>query len=408
MYYTRLILILICSLLISSAFSQSKSYYDEKEYLKTRHELNFGIGVSSCQTDVGGSKYNDQELNEKFAGKIFRSIYDTDISSSNFVLNAGYVYHFKKKISFRGNLIFSRTSGDDKQSPEFYRNNRNLNFRTGILEFSAITEFYLKKANTGNKFNLKNVEGHKISSNALSSLGFYLVGGVGGFLYIPKAKTNFVYPDVTENDDFTAVYINEYQKLRPLHTEGQGYEGLESGDDFNVAGKKFKDDKTYSKIAVCIPFGFGIQKAFNAFMGVKIEAGIRYTFTDYLDDVSGLYYDKSLLAQYNENGNLAATMSGTGSGDAPSSSGIPGTYRDVGYAIDGIYPNGATPDNSLGGTNSYYIDKTFTQAGFKRGNPDNNDYYGFLNVSFYKTFSTHGKVYKSIHSKQKRKIKASF
>ena len=206
----------------------------------------------------------------------------------------------------------------------------------------------------------------------MSSLEFYFVGGVGGFLYIPKAKSNFVYPSVTENDDFTAVDINEYQKLRPLHTEGQGYEGLESGDAFNVAGKKFKDDKTYSKIAVCIPFGFGIQKAFNAFMGVKIEAGIRYTFTDYLDDASGLYYDKKLLID--NNGNLAATMSGTSSG------------------------------NTYGNMSEY----TYTEAGYRRGNSENNDYYGFLNVSFYKTFSTHGKVYKSIHSKQKRKIKASF
>ena len=366
----KFVLLLIISVCVSTVFSQSKSYIDDDEYLKTRHEVDFGIGVSSCQTDVGGSKYNDLELEEKFGGKIFRTLYDTDISSSNFVLNAGYVYHFKKRISFRGNLIFSRINGNDNKSPEFYRNNRNLNFRTDILEFSAVTEFYLKKANTGNKYNLKNVGGHKISSNALSSLGFYLVGGVGGVLYVPKAKNNFDYPNIPEND-FTVDVGNKYHKLRPLHTEGQGYEGLELGNDFNVAGKKFEDGRTYSKIAVCIPFGFGIQKAFNAFMGVKIESGIRYTFTDHLDDVSGIYYDKKLLIE--NNGNLAATMSGTNSGE--------------------LMSNGET---------------SYTETGFKRGNPENNDYYGFLNVSFYKTFSSHTKLYRSIHSKEKRRIKVSF
>jgi hypothetical protein len=122
-------------------------------------------------------------------------------------------------------------------------------------------------------------------------------------------------------------------------------------------------------------------------------------------------------------------MSGTGSGDAPrSDDGIPGTYRYVGYATNldatgnPIYPNVpiyddiSTPEGFLtidnndlyGGTNPWYMDKTYTEAGFKRGNPENNDYYAFLNVSFYKKFSSHGKVYKSIHSKERRRIKASF
>jgi hypothetical protein len=110
-------------------------------------------------------------------------------------------------------------------------------------------------------------------------------------------------------------------------------------------------------------------------------------------------------------------MSGTGSGDSEplNNSNVAldepvanGTYRYVGYATDGTYPQGATPTNSLSGTNPYYIDRTHTQVGFRRGNPDNNDYYAFLNVSFYKKFSSHGKVYKSIHSRERRRIKASF
>ena len=406
---------LVLCLVLGSTYSQSKRFYDNNDYKKKRHELNFGIGVSTCQTDVGGSQYSEQELSQKFGGTIFRSIYDTDLSKSSFALNAAYVYHFKSRINFRGNLIFSRLSGDDKESPEFYRNNRSLNFRTDILEISSVVEFYLKKPTTGNKFNLKNVKGQKLASNVLATWGVYLSGGFGGFLYNPMAKNNFNYPDVLENNGFSPDgNKTKYHKLRPLHTEGQGYNGQSLGDDFNVPGKVFKAGKTYKPVAICIPLGIGVQKAFNSDMGIKAELGIRYTFTDYIDDVSGLYYDKSLLAQYNDNGNLAATMSGTGSGDAPSSYGIPGTFRYRGYAMNldasgnPIYPDGATPDNSMDGTNPYYIDRTFTEAGFRRGNPDNNDYYAFLNVSFYKKFSSHGKVYKSIHSKERRRIKASF
>ena len=413
----KLNIFLVLCLVFGASFSQNKGFYDNNDFKRQRHELNFGIGVSTCQTDVGGSQYSEQELSQKFGGTILRSLYDTDISSSNFVLNAAYSYHFKNRINFRGSLIYSRLSGNDKQSEEFYRNNRNLNFRTDIIELTATTEFYIVKPTTGNKFNLKNIKGQKLASNALASLGLYIVGGVGGFLYVPKAQNNFFYPNVFENTGFIPDNNRTtYHNLRPLHTEGQGRDDVDPGDDFNISGKEFKSGKTYKKFAVCIPFGFGIQKAFNASMGIKIEGGIRYTFTDYIDDVSGLYYDWG-----NSEGNiLNATMSGTNSGgeyDNPEKS---GTYLYIGYATtydangDAIYPNFPgeflTIDNNdlYGGTNPWYRNRTYTEAGFRRGNPNNNDYYAFLNVSFYKKFSSHGKVYKSIHSKERRKIKASF
>ena len=414
----RFNIFLVLCLVLGATYSQSKRFYDNNDYKKKRHELNLGIGVSTCQTDVGGSQYSEQELSQKFGGTIFRSIYDTDLSKSSFALNAAYVYHFKNRINFRGSLIYSRLSGDDKESEEFFRNNRNLNFRTDIIEFTATTEFYIVKPTTGNKFNLKNIKGQKLAPNALASLGLYIVGGIGGFLYVPKAQNNFFYPDVFENKDFIPDNNRTiYHNLRPLHTEGQGRDDVQTGDDFNIAGKEFKPGKTYNNFAICIPFGIGIQKAFNKSMGIKIEGGIRYTFTDYIDDVSGLYYNWG----NSEENILNATMSGTNSGgDYENPIVSPGTYRYVSYAQtydsngEPIYPNipdtYLTIDNNVeyGGTNPWYRNRTYTEAGFKRGNPENNDYYAFLNVSFYKKFSSHGKVYKSIHSKERRRIKASF
>ena len=58
-------------------------------------------------------------------------------------------------------------------------------------------------------------------------------------------------------------------KLRPLQTEGNHTDN----------------------IAICVPAGFGIKKAFNSQGGIKLEAGYRFTNTDYLDDVSDVYYD---------------------------------------------------------------------------------------------------------------------
>ena len=375
MFRKKYFCFIISLVFISSFFSQNKAYYDKKGFNRYKHEFSIGMGISSCQTDVGGSKFSGQELNKKFGGKIFRTIYDTDVLSSNFVINGAYTYRFNQKIRYRVNLFYSKISGNDSKSKEFYRNNRNINFRTDILEFSTTTEYHIKKANTGSKYNLKNSKGKRISPKILYKLGFYFVGGVGGFLYVPKAKNNFNYQDNQSNINFTDAGYEftdnkKYHKLRPLHTEGQGYDGVEPGNDFDLPGKIFKTGKTYSKIALCIPIGFGIQKAFNSFTGIKIEFGIRYTFSDYLDDCSGIYYDKLLLAE--KNGSLAATMSGTNSGFSSGS-----------------------------GT-------TYTEPGYRRGNPKNNDYYGFLNLSFYKTFKRNSSWLKSMSSKQKRKIRTSF
>ena len=73
-----------------------------------------------------------------------RSIYDTDLAKSNFSVNAAYIYHFKRKLNFRANLALARIGADDKESTDLGRINRNLNFRSNILEISAITEFYLQ------------------------------------------------------------------------------------------------------------------------------------------------------------------------------------------------------------------------------------------------------------------------
>lgn len=82
------------------------------------------------------------------------------------------------------------------------------------------------------------------------------------------------------------------KKLRKLHTEGQTLVGTR---------------KQYGSLSVCIPLGIAFKYTVNKKLSLALEYGIRYTFTDYIDDVSKTYVDKDLLAKQ-PNGQLAVKM----------------------------------------------------------------------------------------------------
>ena len=168
-------LFLIILFISSFAYSQHRSYTDKYEYRKKRHEVTLGIGASNCLTDLGGSFISDPN-NEELQIDFLRSIYDTDLAKSNFSVNAAYIYHFKRKLNFRGNLAFAQIGADDAISKDINRENRNLNFKSSIIEVSGIVEYYFAKPITGNKYNLKDVQGHKLAPKYSSTLGFLHYG----------------------------------------------------------------------------------------------------------------------------------------------------------------------------------------------------------------------------------------
>lgn len=113
--------------------------------------------------------------------------------------------------------------------------------------------------------------------------------------------------------------------LRPLGTEGQFY----------------RDDlEPYDNYSFSIPFGFGYRFALKNGGLLGIELNTRKTFTDYIDDVSTTFADPDLLLQ--SNGALAVTLADR------STSTIPG----------------------------------FNDPGAIRGNPDNNDTFFFLFITY--------------------------
>lgn len=116
---------------------------------------------------------------------------------------------------------------------------RNLSFRTPINEFSGIIEFNYLPYMLG------------ILSENMTT---YVFCGIGYFNYEPYAN-----------------YRGSDVKLRPLKTEGQL--------------------KPYSKYSLSIPFGMGYKYSLSKVWVASAELGYRFSFSDYLDDVSYKYPD---------------------------------------------------------------------------------------------------------------------
>ena len=156
--------------------------------------------------------------------------------------------------SYRLSFSYGVVSANDADSNAENRQRRNLNFRSRILELALTGEF--------------NFLGRDRRFSP------YIFGGVALFNFNPEAE-----------------YQGRRVALQPLGTEGQGME--------NFPGR-------YSRTQLSIPMGLGFKFAINDRLNIGLEAGLRKTFTDYLDDVSGSYVNyNELLAG---NGQLAANL----------------------------------------------------------------------------------------------------
>lgn len=168
-----------------------------------------------------------------------------------------YRYNVSPRWAVRANVIFASVRASDAET----NNNdpRNLSFRSPITEISLQAELNFMRLYT-------DWEKNKFAP--------YIFAGIGLFSFNPKAEFNGVYYD-----------------LQPLGTEGQGLDGQK---------------KKYSLTNVAIPFGIGLKYNISKIMTIGIEWSMRYTFTDYLDDVSGNYFDNMELLV--ERGELVAAL----------------------------------------------------------------------------------------------------
>ena len=225
---------------------------------KPRPEFIIGVGASNFLGELGGA-------NE--IGTFF--VKDLEFKATRPSAQIAYRYKTASRLAFKVGLYYQLLNGSDKYTAEPYRKNRNLSFRSHVFEVSGQVEFFFTKQQQGQRYNIKNAKGMK--SYNFQAYGFV---GIGAFYFNPQAK-------------YGAYWVN----LQPLGTEGQGLPG----------GKK-----KYSRVNVCIPYGIGVKDAINKEWSIGLEIGIRKTFTDYIDDVSGVYYDNTALRS--ARGNMAADL----------------------------------------------------------------------------------------------------
>ncbi len=197
-------------------------------------EYGFKLGGSNVLGDMGGK--------EKTARAF---VWDMKLQETNISLGGFLRYKFNNLVSANLGLTYGRISGDDALSTNPGRRGRNLSFRNDVFDLSLRADIFL--------YNVNDVGGRGRYRLDFKSFGFL---GVSGFHHNPKAQ----------NPGYKG---GEWTALRPLRTEGQS--------------------KEYNKISMSIPMGVGFFFTYRRQHRFGFELAYHLTFTDYLDDLSGVY-----------------------------------------------------------------------------------------------------------------------
>jgi len=152
-------------------------------------------------------------------------------------------YHLNPYIGLRAQMNYTHLGYDDRFSSNAFQQQRNLNFKSHIVEAAILAEFNFFWFATGEP-------SHRFTP--------FIALGVGGFYYNP----------------YTFLDGTRYE-LRGIGTEGQNMPAYA--------------DRKYSNFALCFPVGVGLKYWLKPGTNFSIELINRFTLTDYLDDVSATY-----------------------------------------------------------------------------------------------------------------------
>jgi hypothetical protein len=234
-----------------------------------------------------------------FGGLAF---YRGDLNSFSNPLNpirpgVGLIFrrNFNPRYAYRINVFAGEVEAWDSKSESLLQQERNLSFRSPILEGSLQFEFNYLYFMVG-----------RDKSNLAST---YLFLGAGGFWFNPQTS-----------------YNGNWVNLQPLGTEGQG--------------TALNSEAKYKRLQPSFPMGLGLKIALGKRGCLGFEWGMRKTFTDYIDDVSGTYVDPVALAS--NSGATSAALSNRS-----------------------VYTDRASPN----------------MTGRQRGNSQNKDWYSFLGIT---------------------------
>jgi hypothetical protein len=172
--------------------------------------------------------------------------------------------NFDGYLSLKLGFNYGVIKGADSLSQNAQAFSRNLSFKTQLSELSLTGEFNFME-------------------------------------YVPSVSKNYYTPYVFAGIAYTgytpqAVYQGQTYDLRTLQTEGVSYPGS----------------------TIAIPFGVGIKYNIAGRLTLGADLGYRIASTDYLDDVSGVYPDRT---------KLQTALSAALSDRSANHKGVPGTQR---------------------------------------------------------------------------------
>lgn len=212
----------------------------------------FGLSSAKAQyawdvgIHVGGANYLGEMGGKDEPRRDF--VWDMKLSQTRWAIGGFARRKINRLLSVNTGLLYLRIQGADALTEDYRpRRGRNLNFRNDMIEWYLRPEFTIFQDND-------------LGGRGRYRLDFRLFGyaGIALFYHNPKGQIN-------REGDFYA--------LQPLQTELVDY----------------------SRIGVAVPVGLGFHFTKKRRHRFGFDMGWRTTFTDYLDDVSTVYEDPSLM-----------------------------------------------------------------------------------------------------------------
>jgi hypothetical protein len=243
-------IVLICLIAVCSLRSNSQSISSSNG----KFELGVGIGPSFFLGDLGGTKG---------IGKTF--VKDVNFPFTKLMKGIYFNYQPTEWLGIRVSANFGTLEASDSiiknhGTAERFRKQRNLNFKSNIMEGYMALEFYPTVF-------FEQYDGllGKIRPYGLIGIGMFHFNPQGQY-YAPNGEKQWI-------------------DLQPLRTEGQGM-------------AEYPDRKPYELWQMHVPMGFGAKYYIKENMYVGMEILHRMTFTDYVDDVSTNYINPTLFNTY--------------------------------------------------------------------------------------------------------------
>lgn len=173
-----------------------------------------------------------------------------------------YKFNINGRLAFRVVGAYGSVQANDNLAKDVTQKNRNLNFTTTIKEIGLGMEFNYFPFQIGNKH-------YRGTGYMFAEIAYFQM-------------------------DPSTIYDGQTYLLRTLGTEGQN--------------TSLNSQNYYSQNQLTLPIGIGFKYPLGRNFCIGTEYGIRYLFTDYLDDVGNdRYVDAGKLAV--ESSKLAAKLS---------------------------------------------------------------------------------------------------